>query len=78
MLEPKDQIKQKLDVAEVLGDYIQLKPAGTGSLKALCPFHTERTPSFHVSRERQSWHCFGNGRADVPGSTPSSCKESRG
>lgn len=59
MIEPKDQIKQKLDVAEVLGDYIQLKPAGTGSLKALCPFHTERTPSFHVSRERQSWHCFG-------------------
>ncbi len=59
MLEPKDQIKQKLDVAEVLGDYIQLKPAGTGSLKALCPFHTERAPSFHVSRERQSWHCFG-------------------
>lgn len=59
MLDPKEQIKQKLDVAEVLGDYIQLKPAGTGSLKALCPFHTERTPSFHVSRERQSWHCFG-------------------
>lgn len=59
MLEPKDQIKQKLDVTEVLGDYIQLKPAGIGSLKALCPFHTERTPSFHVSRERQSWHCFG-------------------
>ncbi len=59
MLDPKDEIKQKLDVAEVLGDYIQLKPAGTGSLKALCPFHAERTPSFHVSRERQSWHCFG-------------------
>jgi DNA primase len=59
MLEPKEQIKQKLDVADVLGDYIQLKPAGTGSLKALCPFHPERTPSFHVSRERQSWHCFG-------------------
>ncbi|MFA6018339.1 MAG: DNA primase [Patescibacteria group bacterium] len=59
MIEPKDEIKEKLDVAEVLGDYIQLKPAGTGSLKALCPFHTERTPSFHVSRERQSWHCFG-------------------
>ena len=59
MLEPKEEIKQKLDVAEVLGDYIVLKPAGTGSLKALCPFHNERTPSFHVSRERQSWHCFG-------------------
>lgn len=59
MLDPKDEIKQKLDVAEVLGDYIQLKPAGVGSLKAVCPFHAERTPSFHVSRERQSWHCFG-------------------
>ena len=58
MLDPKDEIKQKLDVAEVIGDYIQVKPAGN-SLKALCPFHTERTPSFHISRERQTWHCFG-------------------
>lgn len=59
MLEPKDQIKTKLDIAEVIGEYIQLKPAGSGSLKGLCPFHGEKTPSFHVSRERQMWHCFG-------------------
>ncbi len=59
MLEPKDQIKDKLDIAEVIGEYMQLKPAGSGSLKGLCPFHGEKTPSFHVSRERQMWHCFG-------------------
>lgn len=59
MLEPKDEIKQKLDVADVIGGYIQLKPAGSGSFKGICPFHAERTPSFHVSRERQIWHCFG-------------------
>lgn len=59
MLEPKDEIRQKLDVAEVLGEYLALKPAGSGSFKAVCPFHNERTPSFHISRERQIWHCFG-------------------
>lgn len=59
MLEPKDEIRQKLDVADVIGGYLQLKPAGSGSFKGLCPFHAERTPSFHVSRERQIWHCFG-------------------
>ncbi len=59
MLEPKDEIRQKLDVADVVGGYIQLKPAGSGSFKGVCPFHAERTPSFHVSRERQIWHCFG-------------------
>ncbi len=59
MLEPKDEIRQKLDVAEVLGEYLTLKPAGSGSFKAVCPFHSERTPSFHISRERQIWHCFG-------------------
>lgn len=59
MLEPKELIKEKLDIAEVIGEYMQLKPAGSGSLKGLCPFHGEKTPSFHVSRERQMWHCFG-------------------
>lgn len=58
-MEPKDLIKQKLDIAEIIGEYVQLKPAGTGSLKGLCPFHTERSPSFHVSRERQIYKCFG-------------------
>lgn len=59
MLEPKDEIKQKLDIVEVIGEYLQMKPAGSGSFKAVCPFHAERTPSFHISRERQIWHCFG-------------------
>lgn len=58
-MEPKDLIKQKLDIAEVIGEYVQLKPAGSGSLKGLCPFHSERSPSFHVSRERQIFKCFG-------------------
>ena len=56
---PSEDIKTRLDVVDVIGDYLPLKPAGSGAFKALCPFHSERTPSFHISRPRQSWHCFG-------------------
>lgn len=56
---PAEDIKTRLDVVDVLGEYLPLKPAGSGAFKALCPFHSERTPSFHISRPRQSWHCFG-------------------
>ncbi len=56
---PAEDIKTRLDVVDVIGDYLPLKPAGSGAFKALCPFHSERTPSFHISRPRQSWHCFG-------------------
>lgn len=59
MLDPKDEIKQRLDVADVIGRYLQLKPAGSGSFKTCCPFHAEKTPSFHISKEKQIWHCFG-------------------
>jgi len=57
-MDPIDQIKQKIDIADLIGDYITLKKAGA-NFKGLCPFHGEKTPSFVVSPERQVWHCFG-------------------
>lgn len=61
MPEAKDEIKQKIDLVELIGEYLILKPSGTHSFKAVCPFHSEKTPSFHVSSDRQIWHCFGCG-----------------
>lgn len=55
-----EKIKQRLDVAEVLGEYIKLRRVGS-ALKALCPFHNEKTPSFVVSSSWQTWKCFGCG-----------------
>ncbi|MFA5935303.1 MAG: DNA primase [Patescibacteria group bacterium] len=54
-----EEIKTRLDVADVVQEYLPLKPAGSGSFRGLCPFHHEKTPSFYVNRPRQSWHCFG-------------------
>lgn len=55
-----DDIKSKLDIVELVSDYVPLKRAGH-NYKGICPFHAEKTPSFMVSPEKQIFHCFGCG-----------------
>ncbi|MBI5405920.1 DNA primase [Candidatus Kaiserbacteria bacterium] len=54
------QIKDRLSIVEIINPYVKLTRAGK-SMRGLCPFHKEKTPSFHVSSERGTWHCFGCG-----------------
>jgi DNA primase len=54
-----EEVKSAVDIVEIIGNYVTLKPSGGQRFKACCPFHQEKTPSFIVSRDRQSYHCFG-------------------
>ena len=61
-----DDVRDRTNIVEVVKRYVELKRAGTGSWKGLCPFHAEKTPSFHVHEARQFFHCFGCGeKGDV-------------
>jgi DNA primase len=54
-------IRERVSIEDVVGDYVQLRRAGADSLKGLCPFHDEKSPSFHVRPNHGHFHCFGCG-----------------
>ena len=61
-LVPRDKIHDVLDrtnIAEIVKRHVELKRAGTGSWMGLCPFHGEKTPSFHVNEAKRYFYCFG-------------------
>ena len=57
----KETLKQQADIVRIVGDYVKLKKAGAQNFSGLCPFHSEKTPSFSVHETRQFYHCFGCG-----------------
>src|SRR3990172_7672420 len=62
MTDEVDEIKAKIDIVSIIGEHVELKKAGR-HYKGLCPFHSEKTPSFVVSPEMQIYKCFGCGKA---------------
>lgn len=55
----KEELKARINIADVIGDYVALKPSGGGSFKGLCPFHGEKSPSFQVTPSKNMFYCFG-------------------
>ena len=51
-------VREQAPIAEVIGEYVTLRNAGS-SMKGLCPFHDEKSPSFHVTPAKGLWYCFG-------------------
>ncbi|MGP5072022.1 DNA primase [Arthrobacter rhombi] len=58
-----DEVRSRTDIKEVVDGYVTLRSAGIGSFKGLCPFHDERSPSFHVRPQVGTFHCFGCGES---------------
>ncbi|MGX5695289.1 DNA primase [Agromyces soli] len=58
-----EEVKARTNIADIIGDHVSLKSAGVGSLKGLCPFHDERSPSFNVRPGVGYYHCFGCGES---------------
>ncbi len=58
-----EEVKARTNIADIVGEYVSLKNAGVGSVKGLCPFHDERSPSFHVRPQAGFYHCFGCGES---------------
>ncbi|GAA4481749.1 DNA primase [Microbacterium panaciterrae] len=56
-----DEVKSRTNIADIVGERVALKSAGVGSMKGLCPFHDEKSPSFHVRPQVGYYHCFGCG-----------------
>ena len=56
-----DLVRERARLDEVVGEHVMLRTAGVGSMKGLCPFHDEKTPSFHIRPQLGHWHCFGCG-----------------
>lgn len=56
-----EEVKARANIADIVGEYVQLKPSSVGSLKGLCPFHDEKSPSFNVRPSQGFYHCFGCG-----------------
>lgn len=56
-----EEVKSRVNIADVVGEYVSLKNASVGSLKGLCPFHDEKSPSFNVRPMQGFYHCFGCG-----------------